>query len=129
MRRGLIVDGLRAELKEAQDKGAAKTSAKSKCALLSKVLVHVRVLREQQPDLDELGELERDIVTNIQKTQLSDHLDNARRFEFKGQRSRALDRYYEALYLLRHDSISDVLQESQIAPIEAKIRELGGQVR
>ena len=60
------------------------------------------------------------------QTQLNAYLDEAKKAEFKGQRKKALDRYYDALYFLKHDEIEDALQQEHLSAIEAKINELGG---
>jgi cobalamin biosynthesis Mg chelatase CobN len=83
----------------------------------------------QVGDREGLEALNREISQLIQETQLADHLEEAEKLEFKGQRKKALDRYYEALYQLRHDSIPDGRQNESIARVEAKIRELGGEIR
>ncbi len=60
----------------------------------------------------------------IQEIQLSSYLNDAKKAEFKGDKKKALDKYYEALYFLQHDEIDDALQTNEIEDIEAKIKEL-----
>ena len=51
-------------------------------------------------------------------------IEDAKKAEFKNQRKKALDKYYEALYFLKNDEIDDSLQQDHISMIESKIKEL-----
>ena len=53
-------------------------------------------------------------------------LEAARKAEFKGDKKKALDRYYDAVYFLRRDDVKDSLEEDIIGEIELKVKELGG---
>jgi hypothetical protein len=76
-----------------------------------------------------LDSLEQQIATEISKTQLNGYLEEAKKNEFKGQKKKALDKYYEALYLLKHDDVDDSLQQDNIQFLESKIKELGGLIQ
>jgi hypothetical protein len=125
----LVLDGLGAELDEAKRKANVAPPSRSRVTAYSKVLLHIQEFRGKVVDCSELKLLEKQVEQLIQETQLTDHLEEARKLEFKGQGKKALDRCYEALYLLRHDSVLDDLQAGSIGEIEAKIRDLGGEVR
>lgn len=51
-------------------------------------------------------------------------VEEARRFEFKGEAKRALDLYQEALYMVLNDEVPDDQQQEEIAALDAKIRAL-----
>jgi len=122
----LILAGLEREASEAQAKAQVATSIRAKLTFLSKVLLRIREwkLKASRPDL--LDALEKTVAAVVHQAQLDGHLEEARKAEFKGQRKKALDHYYEALYFLKHDDIEDSLQGEHISRIEAKIAELGG---
>lgn len=60
------------------------------------------------------------------KASVDEHLEKAKRAEFKGQRKRARDHYLDALYNLAHDNIADSKQKEQIKWLRSKITELEG---
>ena len=51
-------------------------------------------------------------------------IEKAKKFEFKEQYSKALDQYYEALYVLKTDDVDDAEQGAEIKELELKIQEL-----
>ena len=59
----------------------------------------------------------------------NDALDKAKKYEFKGNNKKALDFYYDALYLLRTDNVDDKEQRERIIEIENKIKSFGGELR
>ena len=114
--------------KLAHDDAVAKAdltvSSRSKVTALSKGLLKLRDLAQYSPD--NIKELDRDLVQRIAKTTMTDYLEKARKAEFKGQKQKALEQYYEALYFLKHDEVDDSLQTEHIALLEQKIVGLGG---
>ena len=103
-------------------------SVKSKVNSLSKLLLKIREYKALVSKANILDALEGEVTDLVHKTQLSGYLDEAKKAEFKGQKKKALDQYYEALYFLRNDQINDTLQKENISFIESKITELGGMV-
>lgn len=128
-REQIISEGLRAIVEEAERKSAAATTVQSRITPLSKALLKIREYAEKVDDRSSLTSTEKGVMDNIHRIQLDGYLDQARKAEFKGQKKKALDQYYEALYFLKHDDIDDSLQQESIAQIEAKIAELGGEVK
>jgi len=124
----LIVDTLQGEVESAFMKSDTATTVRTKLTPLTKTLTNVREYKSQVNDPRALFELEAQLMTRINLTQLRDYLDKARRAEFKGQRKKALDQYYEALYFLKSDEIDDSFQAEYISEIEGKIVELGGEL-
>lgn len=51
-------------------------------------------------------------------------VEEARRYEFKGDARRALDLYQEALYMVLNDDVPDEQQQEEIHALDAKIRAL-----
>lgn len=122
----LIASTLEKEADEVFAKVSALATVTSKVAALSKFAVRVESFATHPNAPGSLPATRSRIQDAILRIQLDAHLDAARKAEFKGQKKKALDRYYEALYLLRHDDADDALQADQIGPIEEKIRSLGG---
>jgi hypothetical protein len=122
----IIADSLKDEVNMASSKAAVAVSTTTKVNMLSKVLLKIREYKARSSNPSLLDQLERQVQTEIQRYQLDGYLDSAKKAEFKGQKKKALDQYYEALYLLRHDEVDDSLQKGQITFIENKISELGG---
>lgn len=56
-------------------------------------------------------------------------VEEARRYEFKGESKRALDLYQEALYMVLNDEVPDEQQQEEIAALDGKIRALSEQRR
>lgn len=127
-RNQIIIESLAEEVKTARQKAALATGARSKVNHLMKSLLRVREYAEKLADRSPLTTLEAELKQEIHAIQLHEYLDAARKAEFKGNKKKALDQYYEALYFLRHDDIDDQLQEASIAEIEGKIKALGGNV-
>jgi len=121
----LVVKHLTAAFDAAIEKTPITTSAKTKVNRLSKVLIKLRDHKEKLVDRTAVDQLERRIVDAIHKVQLEGYLEAAQKAEFKGQKKKALDQYYEALYFLKHDEIDDALQSEYISQVESKIKELG----
>lgn len=121
-----IYEGLKLELKDAQNKTEITTSMTAKINQLSKVLVKIREYKDKIKNPSDLNLLEKTASDFIHKIQLNSYLDAANKAEFKRQPKKALDQYYEALYFLKHDDIDDSFQKEHISNIEQKIAELGG---
>ncbi len=125
----LIVEGLKSEGKEVLQKFQVTSATRTKITLLSKFLLRVRSFKGKSNDSHLLDGLDLEINRLIHETQLNSYLDEAKKAEFKGQKKKALDQYYEALYFLRNDDIDDRLQIEHISQVEAKIAELGGNIQ
>lgn len=125
-RREIIKDGLEKEHQSALNKASVAQSAKSKISALSKAVLAARSVKSQAPDLAERTEI--GLLTEIARITVADYLEKARKAEFKNQKKKALEQYYEALYFLKHDEIDDRLQADNIKMLEDKIVELGGTI-
>jgi len=129
MRDQIIVETLTKEYEDAKQKLSLGGTVNSRVNALTKLLYKVHEYGALAKDRAPSAAIERDINKEIQHIQLSGYLDEAKKAEFKRQKKKALDKYYEALYMLRHDDVDDSLQAESISFIEAKIRELGGEVK
>lgn len=125
-RREIIKEGLEKERQSALNKASVAQSAKSKISALSKAVLAARSVKSQAPDI--AGKIEIDLLTEIARITVADYLEKARKAEFKNQKKKALEQYYEALYFLKHDEIDDRLQTENIRMLETKIVELGGTI-
>lgn len=109
---------------EAVAKAKVGGNSRSTITALSKGLLKLRALARYNPS--NFTTLEQGLLDRIARETMSDYLDKARKAEFKGQKKKALEQYYEALYFLKHDKIDDRLQADHIKPLEEKIIALGG---
>lgn len=124
----LIREGLETEFQDVQAKVAMTPNYKTKTSFLSKLLLRARDFRAQTSDPRSLDSFERRVADSLHATQLDGYLEQAKRFEFKGNKKKALDAYYDALYFLRHDDIDDAAQTEHIKHLEQKILDLGGRL-
>ncbi len=122
----IIVETLEAEAKRAKEKAVLTSSLSTKKGYLTKALLKVREYREKYPNIPDLARLEDNLTQDMHRAELDDHLEAARKAEFKGDKKKALDRYYDAVYFLRRDDVKDSLEEDIIGEIERKVKELGG---
>ncbi len=122
----IIYDGLKEEERKVKEKVSVATSARAKVSQLSKLLLTVREYKIKALAKERVERLEKQVSEAISRIQLDGYLDEARKAEFKGNKKKALDQYYEALYFLKHDDIDDSQQASHIAELEAKISGLSG---
>ena len=129
MRDQIISESLDKDYESASSKATVAPTITSKVNALSKVLLKIREYKTKANHPESLEALEKQVAAAIQKYQLDGYLDAAQKAQFKGQKKKALDQYYEALYLLKHDQVDDSLQKDQITLIESKITEMGGSIR
>jgi hypothetical protein len=122
------IEEIRDSATAAHDDAVAKSDlalgSRSKVTALSRGLLKLRDLTQYAPD--NLKGLTQDLVLRTAKTTMTDYLEKARKAEFKGQKKKALEQYYEALYYLKHDEVEDHIQAEHIAMLEQKILVLGG---
>ena len=79
---------------------------------------------EKEESIDKLTNKEKELKLYVQKIQLDEFLDKAKKAEFMGKKAKAIDAYKEALYFLKTDKIDDELQQNEIKEIEEKIDKL-----
>ncbi len=113
---------------EATQKVTVATTPKSKINLLSKARMQLRELKNHAENDHFIDVFDKTLSRMIQEVQLDEFMEKAQKAAFKGNKKKALDWYYEALYFLRHDDIDDSKQKSEISTIEQKIKELDGEV-
>lgn len=122
----LITKSLEEEFEGVRRKMALTAGSKSKVTYLQKLALRIHDLRGRATQPKSLDDLEQRVRKAIHSAQLEGYLDQAKRYEFKGNKKKALDLYYDALYFLKHDEIEDSLQAEHISALEAKIDLLGG---
>lgn len=120
----LIKDGLLEESRAALEKSKLATTMNSKISALSKVVLKIVDYKKGFPNDKDLEHLEHGLRKAIQEIQLNAFIEDAKKAEFKGDKKKALNKYYEALYFLQHDDIDDALQSDSINTIQTKLREL-----
>lgn len=128
VRTQVIESTIEDELVRARTKSQNATTPAGRISPFSRVVDKIGELYPQTEDVSGLEKLEQDVRVEMDRAQLTSELEKAEKAEFKGQRSKALNAYLDALFVVLKDSIDDALQEQEISHIESKIRELGGQV-
>ncbi len=126
LREAIIVESLTEETENVMRRVGVAVTVRTKVNQLNKLILRIREYRGKCAGVAELDGLEQRVKNTIHQVQLYEYLDAASRAEFKGNKKAALDSYYDALYLLRHDEIDDALQADHIQTLEQKIVELGG---
>jgi len=119
-----IHDGLLEEVCQAIEKSKLASTTNGKITVLSKAILKINEFRKDLKEDQDLDMLENKLRKEIQQTQFNSYLEQAKLAEFKSNKKKALDKYYEALYFLQHDDIDDALQSDAINTIETKIKEL-----
>lgn len=125
-REAIIIEKIKEEYRNVLSKVEVATTSKAKITQLSKFLLRVREIKVKLGASSALDSLETELSNLINQGQLNEYLDEAKKAEFKGNKKKALDSYYEALYFIRNDNINDKAQRRIIDEIEGKIRELNG---
>lgn len=128
MRDSILLESIEEEVKKATTKAEIATTLKTKLAPLSKALIKLKDFKSQAHDSTLLDDLEKSLSSLLHQTQLNSFLEAANKAEFKNQKKKALDQYYEALYFLKNDDIDDSFQTENISSIEAKVIELVGKI-
>ncbi len=107
--------GLAEEIRRAFEKSNLGTSSSAKISPLAKVALRINDFRQKYPSNNNLEMLEKGVKKSIDEIQFQSFLKNAKLAEFKGNKKKALDQYYEALYFLKHDDVDDTLQANEIS--------------
>lgn len=128
VRNGTIEGFMVAEHQKAAQKAGIAQTPRAKTGTLLKVLQQIREYKNKATERTKLEELEKQITREINQIQLDSNIEEAKKAEFKGQKKKALDRYYEALYLLRNPQYVTQEKQQQAQLIESKIKELGGDI-
>jgi len=125
-----IINHLNSELEKAKLKSKEAQTIASKISPFKKLKTLVEKLYREtynkKKDIELFSQL---LEAAINAIKYDDFIEKAKKFEFKGNNSKALDNYFEALYTLRTDNIEDSNQLKQIHKLEAKIRSLGGEIK
>lgn len=109
---------------EAMANADTAATIRAKITALTKGLLKIRQLARHTPVNTAM--LEHRILDRIASETMTEYLEKARKAEFKGDKKKALEQYYEALYFLKHDEVDDRLQDQHIKQLEEKILGLGG---
>jgi hypothetical protein len=123
-RERMIVEGLKELVVQTLAKARLASSDSSRITHATKAILKIQDYIGKTSEPGALEALQNELKEFIHRTQLNVHLEAAKRAEFKGQNMKALDKYRDALYFLRHDEIEDALQKDQIETIEQKVAEL-----
>jgi len=107
---------------------------KSKVSKLAKLLLKISEYKNKyyedatSDNHTNLASLEKNIKAEIDNLNIAALLDDAQKAEFKKQSKKALDKYYDVLYYINHDSIDDSLQIEKRDHARERIIALGGDV-
>ena len=129
-RDSIIIDHLNEEYNSTLSKVELPgITSRRKITALNKLLIKNADTKEKLNDSALIDGLDNKIKSDINRIQFDSLMDDAKKAEFKNNKKTALNKYYEALYFLRHDEIDDALQNDHIIHIEKKIVELGGELK
>lgn len=128
LRDELVVDTLEKEFNACIEKALLSQAASAKVKGITKVQSRLPEYKSKMLDPKRIEPLEFRIAAMLHEAQLSAFLEEAKKAEFKGNKKKALDQYYEALYFLRNDCIKDSDQQERINFLETKVRDMGGKL-
>lgn len=120
----IIAEHIRWESENAFSKAEFAGTLKSKLNPINKVLVKINEFKCQLSDMNTLDKFERKLRAFSHSAQLDQHLEAAKKHEFKGNLKKALDQYQEALYFLKIDKIDDEMQREEISKITSDIERI-----
>ena len=127
-RQSTVLEWIERELSAARAKAEAATTPAGKTRGFSKLLENINTIYAEVDDPREIREVETAVRKELDSVRLRVEIGRAEKLAFKGQKKRACEAYLDALYLLRSDSVPDEEQRAEADQIEAKIKELGGEV-
>ena len=127
-RRSSVLSWIERELLAARAKSEAATTPAGKTGGYSKLLEKINMLYAEVDFMEEIRTTELSVRNELDSVRLKVEIGRAAKLAFRGQKKRACEAYLDALYLLRGDSIPDVEQQAEIEEIEAKIKDLGGEI-
>jgi len=120
----IINEGLEEEVEKALSNAELAATPKTKINNANKALLKIREYKKELNNHSKAETLDSRIKKFTHETQLNSFLEKARKYEFKGQKKKALDQYQEALFFIKNDNIDDDLQKREIVKLEEKIAEL-----
>lgn len=123
----LVREHLEEKERAARERIETLSTTNAKANQFNKLKQEVRKFEEILGDTV-VEELIGSVDKSINEIRIGDHLEKAKKAEFKGKGKKALDEYYEALYILRTDDVLDDEQHIEISEIEARIEDLGGEI-
>ncbi len=124
----IVIEHIETEVEKARKKNETAATVKTKKGNIIKVIQKIEDYREKMDKSEKLNGIINKLKTEAHDIEVAGYLEEADKAAFKGKKPKALDNYYEALYLLRTDDIDDEKQEKQIKEIEKKIVALGGKI-
>lgn len=119
----IINEGLKEEVEKALAKAELATTPKTKINNANKAILKIREYKKELKNHSKAETLESRIKKFTHETQLNAFLEKAHKYEFKGQKKKALDQYQDALFFIKNDDIDDDIQKKEIVKLEAKIEE------
>ncbi|MBA7619399.1 hypothetical protein ES703_26738 [subsurface metagenome] len=125
VKKHLKLDKVKEEVEKYLEKAKLATTIKTKINSANKALLKISDAKKKLDyGIKTLKQMEIEVKYFIHKIKLDDFIEKAQKFEFKGNKKKALDQYQEALYFLKTDEINDSFQKGEIEEIEKKINEL-----
>lgn len=103
--------------------GAEAAEVEKRAPLVQKALQKAAEWEGLLPE-GQLAQPVAELKALLHVARLESMVEEARRYEFKGDARRALDLYQEALYMVLNDEVPDEQQQEEIHALDAKIRAL-----
>ena len=120
----ILAEQIELILKDSISKAKLAKTDSSTTAAINKGITKLENLSEIVGDEDSVFKAIDKLNSQSNKILYSYFIEKAKKFEFKEQYSKALDQYYEALYVLKTDDVDDAEQGAEIKELELKIQEL-----
>ncbi|MBT7580062.1 MAG: hypothetical protein HN633_14970 [Candidatus Marinimicrobia bacterium] len=120
----ILAEQIELILKDSISKAKLAKTDSSTTAAINKGITKLENLSEIVGDEDSVFKAIDKLNSQSNKILYSYFIEKAKKFEFKEQYSKALDQYYEALYVLKTDDVDDPEQGAEIKELELKIQEL-----
>lgn len=121
----LHLEAFETALEKYMIKARSMKTLKSKINNAEKALVEVEsAYLDPYIDKNTVDHYKQAINQFLTDIQVNDYAEKARKYEFKGQYSKAADSYLDALFHIKNDAIDDELQAEQILEIERLANDL-----
>ena len=126
-RKLLIEKDIKEQISAIYNKTSTFLSTKSKITETNKILTKIMAWRSEYSNENieaRLDDEEKAAAKIVHDLQLSAYLEEADKAIFMNQKSKALNKFQEALYFIKTDKIPDDYQSKTIAEIEKKIADI-----
>lgn len=120
----IILDGLEADFKEGIKRSKIATTSNSKITPFKKILANIDEIENEIKNKEKLDKFKLKIKELKYEIQIDNFIEDAKKEQFKGNNKKAINKYKEALYILKNMDTKNLEFFSKENKIEEKILEL-----